>query len=89
LVSVAFLPERQLAVVLSREGTLDLYRYPDFAPLASHPLGIVGSGMACSGEGSKLILTGIDPAALADRPRARGTADVFVVELSSVTNLTR
>jgi WD40 repeat protein len=88
-ISVAFLPEKQLALVLSREGTLDVYRYPDFAPVASHPLGIIGSGMACSGKESKLILTGIDPATLADRPRARGMADVFVVELGSVTNQAR
>jgi DNA-binding beta-propeller fold protein YncE len=88
-VSVAFLSDKQLVLVLSREGTLDAYRYPDFAPVASHPLGIVGSGMACSSKESKLILTGIDPTTLADRPRARGTADVFVVDLGSVITQAR
>jgi hypothetical protein len=83
-IDVAVDPTLGFAFVLSREGTLDCYSYPDFKLKASHRLGIVASHVAISGNTGKLLIAGIDPRTVGERPRARGLGDVFVFEVKEV-----
>jgi WD40 repeat protein/mono/diheme cytochrome c family protein len=80
-VSVAIEPELKAAFVLSREGTLERYSYPEFKFQASYRLGIVATQVVSAGKEGKLIIAGFDPRTVAERPRARGYGELFVYDL--------
>lgn len=68
--------------VLTRDGTLDCYGYPDFRLQSSQRLGLVTTHLVC--DGKRLYIGGFDPRAVGERPRARGFGDVFVYEVNDV-----
>ena len=69
------------AFVLTREGVLKQFSYPEFKPLATWDLGIAPTRAALDGKAGKLYVAGFDPKAAAEHPRARGFGDVFVYSL--------
>jgi hypothetical protein len=85
--STAPQPRRLLSVsfVLTLAGSLKVYNYPEWKPLATHRLGVLPLHAAADGKAGLLYVAGIDPAAAAAaRPRARGHGDVFVFDLKDV-----
>jgi hypothetical protein len=77
-------PDAGAAFVLTRDGALKHYSYPEFKLLATYQLDIVPTRAALDGKAGKLYVAGVDPKAVADHPRARGYGDVFVYELRDV-----
>jgi hypothetical protein len=67
--------------LLTREGTLDRYSYPEFKLQSSQRLGIVATQIASSGKQGLLIVAGFDPKTVGDRPRARGHGDLFLYRI--------
>jgi WD40 repeat protein/mono/diheme cytochrome c family protein len=67
--------------LVTREGTLERYSYPEMQLQSSQRLGILPTQIACSGKAAKLIIAGVDPRAIGERPRARGHGDLFVYPL--------
>src|SRR5262249_11289696 len=74
-------PELKSAFVLGREGTLDVYSYPEFQLRASYRLDIVATGIVCAGREGGLVVAGLDPRTVGERPRARGYGDLFLYPL--------
>jgi WD40 repeat protein/mono/diheme cytochrome c family protein len=72
------------AFVLTRDGTLRHYAYPEFKLLATYDLGIAPTQAALDGKQGKLYVAGFDPKTAADHPRARGFGDVFVYSLQDM-----
>ena len=83
-VAAAVSPEAKAAFFLTRDGSLSVYSYPDFKPLATHRLGIVATQAVCATKDGRLYVAGVDPRTVGDRPRAKGVGDVFVFELKDV-----
>lgn len=83
-VHAAFDAERKLAFVLSREQTLDVYSYPDMKLRASKRLDLLATQVVVSRETGKILVAGVDPRTLGDRPRGKGLGDVFAFELADV-----
>jgi len=72
------------AFLLTREGVLKQYSYPEFKLLAAWNLGIAPTRAALDGKAAKLYVAGFDPKTAAEHPRARGFGDVFVYSLPDV-----
>jgi WD40 repeat protein/mono/diheme cytochrome c family protein len=83
-IHASFDAERKLLFVLSREGTLDVYSYPDLKLRASKRLDLLATRLVVSPATGKLLLAGVDPRTLADRPRARGMGDVYSFDLKDI-----
>jgi WD40 repeat protein len=67
--------------VLTAEGWLKRYSYPDFKPERSQRLGILAYQAVHAGKQGHLYVAGFDPAGLSGNPRARGYGDIFVYEV--------
>ena len=76
--------EAHCAFLLTREGVLKRYSYPEFKLQATWDLGIVPTQAGLDGKAGKLYVAGFDPKAAAEHPRARGFGDVFVYSLPDV-----
>ncbi len=76
--------EGQAAFVLDRDGALKHYSYPDFRLQGTHRLSLSGYQLAVDGKAGRLYVAGFDPAAVAERPRARGHGDIHVYALRDV-----
>jgi hypothetical protein len=74
-------PDGGAAFLLTADGWLWRYSYPDFKPQRSQRLGIVPYHAVWNGKEGRLYVAGFDPAALSSSPRARGFGDVFVYAL--------
>jgi hypothetical protein len=74
-------PEGRAAYVLDRDGALKRYSYPEFKLQATHRLSLSGYRLAVDGKLGRLYVAGFDPAAVAERPRARGHGDIHVYAL--------
>jgi hypothetical protein len=72
------------AFVLTRDGALKHYSYPEFKLLATYQLGVVPTRAAVDGKAGRLYVAGFDPKTVGDNPRARGFGDVFVYSLQEV-----
>jgi hypothetical protein len=83
-VSAAIDLEVSAAFVLTRDGTLEHYSYPDFRLQGKHTLGLAPMQAVCDGKSGKLYIAGIDPRVVADRPRARGHGGVYVYSLKEL-----
>jgi WD40 repeat protein/mono/diheme cytochrome c family protein len=83
-VAAAIDPEARAAFLLTRDGTLEQYTYPEFKLTASHRLGIVPYQAVYDGKRDRLYVAGFDPRAVAERPRARGFGDLFVYDLKAL-----
>ncbi len=84
-VTAAVDPEARTAFLLTRDGTLEQYAYPEFKLQASRRLDIVPYQAVFDGKQGKLYVAGFDPRGVAGRPRARGFGDLFVYELKELT----
>jgi hypothetical protein len=80
----AFDTGRKLVFILSREQTLDVYGYPDMKLRASKRLDLLATQLAVSPATGKILVGGIDPRTLGDRPRGKGVGDVFTFDLADV-----
>jgi hypothetical protein len=83
-VAVAVDPEAKAAVVLTHDGLLKHYTYPDFKLKVTHSVGIVATGAVIAGKQGKVFVAGFDPRTVGNRPRARGYGDLFVFDLKEV-----
>ncbi len=70
--------------LLTLEGTLERYSYPDFKFQSSHKLGIVATQIISAGKEGLLIVAGFDPRTLGERPRARGHGDLFLYRVEDL-----
>ena len=75
---------RNRTLLLTRDGALRVYSYPEFKPLATHQIGIVATQAVAAGKHGRLYVAGVDPRTVGERPRAKGVGDVFVFELKDV-----
>jgi WD40 repeat protein/mono/diheme cytochrome c family protein len=80
-VAAAVAPELGAVFTLARDGTLHVTSYPDFRPTGTYRLGGVGYAMACDGKAGRLYVAAVDPKALSERPRGRGTGDIQMYDL--------
>jgi WD40 repeat protein len=79
-VAAAVDPDAHAAFVLTREGVLKQYSYPDFRLRTSHRLGVTAFQAVSDGKEGKLYVAGIDPRTMAERPRTRGFGEIFIYE---------
>src|SRR5262249_14614481 len=77
-------PALRTVFLLTPDGGLKRYSYPDFKPQAASHLGVVAYQAVWDGGRRRLYVAGFAPASLAGRPRARGFGDLFVYDLSEV-----
>jgi WD40 repeat protein len=66
------------AYLLSRDGTLAEYTYPDFRLRGRKRLAITGYRIAVDGKAGRLYVAGFDPRSLAEQPRAKAHGDIHV-----------
>jgi WD40 repeat protein/mono/diheme cytochrome c family protein len=83
-VAAAVAPELGAAFALAQDGSLCVYSYPDFRPAGTYRLAGVGYAMACDAKGGRLYVAAVDPKALSERPRGRGTGEVQVYDVKDV-----
>ncbi len=83
-VAAAVAPELSAVFALSEDGMLRVYSYPDFRPAGTYRLGGVGYALACDGKAGRLYVAAVDPKALSERPRGRGTGEVQVYGVKDV-----
>jgi WD40 repeat protein/mono/diheme cytochrome c family protein len=83
-VAAAVVPELKAVFLLTREGSLNRYSYPEFKPRGSLPLNLAVYGMAVDAKSDQLYVAGFDLKEVADKPRARGFGSVYVYSLKDV-----
>jgi WD40 repeat protein/mono/diheme cytochrome c family protein len=83
-VAAAVAPEMGAAFALSQDGVLRGYTYPEFRPLGTYRLAGVGYALACDGKSGRLYVAAVDPKALSERPRGRGTGEVQVYDVKEI-----
>jgi hypothetical protein len=83
-VAAAAAPELGAAFALGEDGALRVYSYPDFRPAGTHRIGGVGYAVVCDDKAGRLYVAAIDPKALSERPRGRGTGEVQVYEVKDL-----
>ncbi len=83
-VAAAAAPELGMLFTLSPDGALRVYGYPDFRALGTYKLAGVGYAMVCDGKAGRLYVAAVDPKALSERPRGRGTGEVQVYEVKEL-----
>jgi WD40 repeat protein len=81
--------ESRAAFVLTRDGTLDQYSYPDFRLKTSHRIGVTAFQAVCDGAAGKLYVAGLDPRTVAERPRAKGFGEIYVYETKDLQPATK
>jgi hypothetical protein len=79
--AAAVAPEIRAAFVLTAEGLLKSYSYPELKLQATHRLGLTPYQAVCDGRGRRLYVAGLDPRRIPERPRARGYGDIHVYAL--------
>jgi len=83
-VAAGVAPELRVLFALTREGTLRVYSYPDFRFEGTYRLAGVGYAMVCDGKAGRLYVAAVDPKALSERPRGRGTGEVQVYDVKEL-----
>ncbi len=76
--------ETEVALVLTRDGVLKHYSYPDFKLLGSYSLDVTVYQAAFDAKQGRLYAAVFDPKAATDRPLARGLGDIYVYDLKEV-----
>ena len=71
-------PELGTVFALAEDGSLRVYTYPEFRPAGRYKLAGVGYALACDGKAGRLYVAAVDPRALRERPRGRGTGELQV-----------
>src|SRR5262249_15271230 len=68
--------EARTAFVLTRDGMLEQYSYPEFKLRTSQRLGVTAFQAVSDGKQGKLYVAGIEPRTVAERPRAKGYGEI-------------
>jgi hypothetical protein len=84
-VAAAIDPDAKTALLVTRDGALERYSYPDFKLQAVHRLDVAVYQVVYDGKKGKLYVAGFDPRTVADRQRARGFGDMFVYDMKELT----
>jgi WD40 repeat protein len=84
-VAAAFDSNAGRSYLLTRNGTLNEYSYPNFKLKKSHRLDIAPYSAVCDGVQGKLYVAGFDPRDATEQPRARGFGDLFIYDLKDLT----
>jgi WD40 repeat protein len=87
--SAAVDADGQAVLLLTRDGLLRRYSYPDFRPQGAQRLGLAAYGLAWDGKGGRLYVAGFDPKEVAENPRARGHGDIHVYVTKGASGVTR
>jgi WD40 repeat protein len=74
-------PESKAVLLLTADGSLKHYSYPEFKLRGTYRLGIVGYQAAFDGKTGRLYVAGFDPQQLAQRPGGKGLGDVYRFDL--------
>jgi WD40 repeat protein/mono/diheme cytochrome c family protein len=74
--------QARVCFVLTREGELKVYSYPEFRPLGTLRLNVAATRAVCAG--GKLHVAGIDPRTVSDNPRARGLGEIYVFDIKDI-----
>jgi hypothetical protein len=82
--SAAVDPDRAIALVVTPEGSVRVYSYPDFKLRGTCRLGAPAYQVAFDGAAMRLYAAVLDPKGLSERPRARGVGDIHVYDLKDV-----
>ena len=72
--------DTRAAFVLTRDGTLEQYSYPEFKLRTSQRVGVTAFQAVSDGQAGKLYVAGFDPRTAAERPRAKGFGEIYVYE---------
>jgi WD40 repeat protein len=83
-VTAAAAPELGMAFALAQDGALRVYSYPDFRLAGTYRLAGVGYAMVCDGKAGRLYVAAVDPKALSERPRGRGTGEIQVYDVKDI-----
>jgi hypothetical protein len=83
-VAAAVAPELGAAFALTEDGGLRIYSYPDFRSLGTYRLAGVGYATICDGKAGRLYVAAVDPKALSERPRGRGTGELQVYDVNDM-----
>ena len=76
--------ETKSILLLTADGWLRHYSAEDFKLRGSYRLGTVGYQMALDGKEGRLYVAGLDPQALAERPRGGNVGGVYVYDVAEV-----
>jgi DNA-binding beta-propeller fold protein YncE len=71
--------------LLTDEGTLKQYSYPEFKPAATYRLGVVGYQMALDPTTGRLYVAAVDPKSLGGRGAEKSAGGVYVYPLREQT----
>jgi hypothetical protein len=82
--SLAVDPESATSFLLNSGGWLKQYVYPDWKEKTKWKLPLTAYQISVDGKAGKAYLCVIDPAALRDRPRAKGFGDIWVIDLKDL-----
>ena len=77
------------AFVLTRDGTLEQYSYPEFKLRTSHRVGVTAFQAVSDGKVGKLYVAGFDPRTVAERPRAKGFGEVYIYDLKDLRTVNK
>jgi WD40 repeat protein/mono/diheme cytochrome c family protein len=77
-------PELGTVFALAEDGSLRVYTYPEFRPAGRYKLAGVGYALACDGKAGRLYVAAVDPRALSERPRGRGTGELQVYDVKNL-----
>ncbi|MBL8796921.1 MAG: WD40 repeat domain-containing protein [Planctomycetia bacterium] len=77
-------PDSKSLLLLTADGSLKHYSYPEFKLRGSYRLGIVGYQAALDGKTGQLYVAGFDPQELALRPGGKGLGDVYRLDVRAM-----
>ncbi len=77
-------PEPGAAFVLTADGALKQYSYPEFKPRGEYRLGTVGYQAALDAKEGKLYVAAFNPQVLIERGRPRGAGDLHVYDVKAL-----
>jgi WD40 repeat protein len=88
-VAAAVDADARAAFVLTRDGTLEQYSYPEFRLKTSHRIGVTAFQAVCDGAAGKLYVAGLDPRTVAERPRAKGFGEIYIYDTKDLQPATK
>ena len=76
--------DARAAFLLTRDGNLEQYSYPEFKLRTSQRVGVTAFQAVSDGKAGKLYVAGFDPRTAAERPRAKGFGEIFVYDIKEL-----
>jgi WD40 repeat protein len=77
-------PEIGVACIVTRDGTLEQWSYPDFHRERKYNLGLGAMQVLCDSKSRRLYIAGVDPRSVTDHPRARGHGEIYIYALKDL-----